>query len=62
MASSPDELSMLDGDDESLSLILLKIFRLGECTIRMFRSFGAWITNSHALESIESLQPFSHKV
>ena len=49
MASSPDqgnELSVLDGDDGSISPDSPQDFGRIDCTIRVFRSFAAWITHS----------------
>ena len=48
MKSSPDQnnkLGMLDSDDGSTSFILFKIFQGVDCNIRVFWSFGAWITH-----------------
>ena len=46
MGSGPyqsDELSMLDSNEESVSLILLKIFVKIDCTIRVFWTISAKI-------------------
>ena len=41
-------------------LIILKIFGRIDCTIRVFRSFVAWITHSYTPQNIEPLYNYSY--
>ena len=55
-ADQSNELSVLDGDDGRVSPdSLLKMFGRIDCTIRVFRSFDAWVMHSLHLNSMGSL-------
>ena len=61
MLSGPDqsnESSLLNGDDESLSAQILKIFGRIDCTIRVYLLFGAWIMHSYTPQSMELVAIF----
>ena len=65
MMLGPDqsnELSVLCGDDECVSPDFIQDYNFEkiDCTIRVFKSFGAWIMYSCTTQKYRVAQPFSY--
>ena len=60
MVSIPDQNNEMTVMMEEYLLIFLRIFWGIVCTIRVFRSFSAWIMQSHTPQKHRAPLPFSH--